>query len=91
MKNFIKKASIVLIIFLVLILTLITVNTIPKKYIKDNVEESLEVLTIEGHCPPAKWAYRLLLDNYKRDLFTSLSEISDNQYKKSLEELVKLL
>lgn len=64
MKNFIKKASIVLIIFLVLILTLITVNTIPKKYIKDNVEESLEVLTIEGHCPPAKWAYRLLLDNY---------------------------
>lgn len=33
----------------------------------------------------------LLLDNYKRDLFTSLSEISDNQYKKSLEELVKLL
>ncbi len=64
MKNFIKKGSIVLIIFLVLILTLITVNTIPKKYIKDNVEESLEVLTIEGHCPPAKWAYRLLLDNY---------------------------
>lgn len=64
MKNFIKKGSMVLIIFLVLILALITVNTIPKKYIKDNVKESLEVLKIEGHCPPAKWAYRLLLDNY---------------------------
>ncbi len=64
MKNFIKKSSIVLIIFLVLILSLIIVNTIPKKYIKNNVEDSIEVLLVEGHSPPAKVAYRFLLDNY---------------------------
>ena len=32
-----------------------------------------------------------LLDNYKRELYASLSEIPDNEYKKLLEELVNRL
>ena len=32
-----------------------------------------------------------LLDNYKRELYTSLSEIPDNEYKKLLEELIAKL
>ena len=32
-----------------------------------------------------------LLDNYKRELYTSLSDIPDNEYKKLLEELITKL
>lgn len=51
-------------ILFVLLIALIVVNLIPRKYIEKNVIDSVDIIKAEGNFPKVKFTYNYLLDNY---------------------------
>lgn len=64
MKKILKYILIYFVVLIILAVTLIIVDCIPHKYVKDNVEKSVHVFLEEGYFPKVKLAAKFLLDNY---------------------------
>lgn len=64
LKEFGKLILIFFAVLSILLIILIIVNSIPKKYIENNVKESVQTFINEGAFPKVKFAYNYLLDNY---------------------------
>lgn len=85
-KEILKIILIFIVLFSAFIVSLTLASLIPSKFIKVNVEKSLETLKHEGYFPQMKYAINYKLDNYTDALMinTAYSINSDEPLKSAL-------
>jgi len=65
--------------FLILILSLVIVNLIPREYIQENVKESVQIFIDEGYFPKVKLSNKYLLDNWTDALMINTAYSIDTE------------
>ena len=85
-KEILKIILIFIVLFSAFIVSLTLASLVPSKFIKVNVEKSLETLKHEGYFPQMKYAINYKLDNYTDALMinTAYSIDSDEPLKSAL-------
>lgn len=79
LKKISKYLLVFLLLMIILLLILIASNCIPHRYIKDNVEKSIDTFLEESYYPKVKYAYKFVLDNYTDALMVATAYSIDEK------------